>query len=361
MHRRNRRSSSLANRLRREPPAALRGKAAVAWRARRIAWRIALLSVAWGGCWDATAPAAYLWIDYHAGPTTATSTPASVWTPEMWGWVSLSTAGAGAGVVNPLNTGQNAWRVTDSAATIPNPAYVTELTARAAADAVTHGWRFATTARYVTDYGTGPNLGLSAYFGGRAYHLMFDFSPSGDLLAALHDETPRTHHVAGATSGAGAFHRFELQYEPGTAIVTFSVDGRTVDSQWNGVPLAHANTFQWGNSNQAGGNRGAMEFRDVALEIGPFAPGDFNNDGIADGRDFLLWQSSLGAGLDRVGDGNNDGRVDQADLALWRQGFGSTAPSSIGVPEPAAAGLIAWAAMAAGRGRRRRGAVMGER
>lgn len=291
-----------------------------------------------------SATASYLWIDYHAGPTTPSSTPATVWTPDMWGWTSLNAAGAGVGSVNVLNTGRNAWRVTDSLPTIPNPAYVTELNSRAAADAVTSGWRFTTTARYVTDNGTGANMGLSAFFGGRAYHLMLDLTSGGDLQATLYDETSRIYQLTSGGTGASAFHRFELQYAPGAAVVAFSLDGRAIDAQWNGVALTHANTFQWGNSNQAGSNRGAMEFRDVTLEIGPFVAGDFNNDGIADGRDFLLWQNSLGAGIDRIGDGNNDGRVDTADLALWRQSFGvraaSAAPSDAAVPEPAAWGMM---------------------
>jgi serralysin len=66
--------------------------------------------------------------------------------------------------------------------------------------------------------------------------------------------------------------------------------------------------------------------------------GDFNDDGLVDGRDFVVWQRGLGAtGSGLPADANNDGVVNAADLSVWRQQFGtlgtiSGAASS--VPEP---------------------------
>jgi hypothetical protein len=282
------------------------------------------------------ANASYLYIDYHAGPTTPQSTPANVWSPLQWGWVDLNVAGAAGGVVNPAGNGENAWRITDSLAAIPNPAYVSALSTSAIANAARDGWRLAANARYLNDFGGGANMGLSAYLGNRAYHLMLDLTPAGDLQATLHDETQRVYRLTTSGNGAAAVHRFELQNSPGGATVAFKFDGQTIDAQWDGTALAHAATVQWGNSNQSLGNRGAMDFQEVVFEIGPFPEqtADFDADGDVDGRDFLVWQRTLGSPFDRAADGNADGRVDGADLTIWRQDYGKPATAASAIPEP---------------------------
>jgi hypothetical protein len=280
------------------------------------------------------AAASYIFIDYHAGPTTPQSTPASVWSPELWGWVDLNTLGAAAGVVNPLGTGMNAWRITDAIPTAPNPAYVSALTPSAITNAARDGWRLSSYARYVNDFGAGANMGLSAFIGGRAYHLGLDLTASGDLQATLNDETPRTYQLTTGGTGASAFHRFELQNTPGSSAVAFEFDGQVINAQWDGVaaPPNHDSIVNWGNQL---GPRGVMDFQDVAFEIGPFVEqtADFDADGDADGQDFLSWQRTLGSTFDHAADGNFDGRVDGADLAIWRQAFGRPAAAQA-IPEP---------------------------
>lgn len=56
----------------------------------------------------------------------------------------------------------------------------------------------------------------------------------------------------------------------------------------------------------------------------PAETGDFNNDAVVDGNDFLAWQRGLGStNAQRAdGDSNSDGDVDAGDLAVWRQQFG---------------------------------------
>lgn len=89
----------------------------------------------------------------------------------------------------------------------------------------------------------------------------------------------------------------------------------------------------------------------------PAEDADFNNDGIVDGNDFLIWQRGFGApGTNLTGDADGNGTVNAADLAIWKNKFGTAgATSSVdAVPEPATAtlALMAVAAAVASRSRR---------
>lgn len=72
------------------------------------------------------------------------------------------------------------------------------------------------------------------------------------------------------------------------------------------------------------------------------AEADFNQNGVVDGADFLIWQrgSGLVSGATRaLGDANADGAVNQFDLAIWRGQYGATTNAPVAaVPEPATLG-----------------------
>ncbi len=72
------------------------------------------------------------------------------------------------------------------------------------------------------------------------------------------------------------------------------------------------------------------------VSIVPVLPGDFDEDGDVDGRDFLAWQRNPGIG----------------NLADWQGNYGAGALSAISVPEPGSFVLMAFfcAAVLAGRG-----------
>ncbi len=290
--------------------------------------------------------ASSIYVEYHAGVTTPTSTPGKVWSPELWGWRDLNAGligAAGVGVVNSGGSGLNAWRVTDQQASTTNPIYVTDFLQQDLARIAAEGWRMRSVIRYVDDFGGDRNLGMSAFLGGRAYHVMLDLAASGDLRATLYDETPRTFQITTGGAGTAAFHRFQLLNRPGSAVAEFAVDGVVRDGGWDGVPLPeHASNVQWGNSDQALSNRGVADYQEVTFEIGPFIEtvGDFDGNGVTDGRDFLWWQRDAGATLDKIADANGDGVVDAADLTVWRRNYGLVADdsrqSSQVVPEPPA-------------------------
>ena len=56
---------------------------------------------------------------------------------------------------------------------------------------------------------------------------------------------------------------------------------------------------------------------------------DFNDDGIVDGSDFLIWQRNYGSTVPPLtnGDANGDGSVTADDLAVWRDQFGGPPPT----------------------------------
>lgn len=72
-------------------------------------------------------------------------------------------------------------------------------------------------------------------------------------------------------------------------------------------------------------------------------PGDFDGNGVVNGKDFLLWQRQCGMnGLyplaNLPADGNADGVVDMVDFSLWQQHFGSlsrlgTLAAHVAIPE----------------------------
>jgi hypothetical protein len=85
--------------------------------------------------------------------------------------------------------------------------------------------------------------------------------------------------------------------------------------------------------------------------------GDYDQDGDADGADFLLWERTLGSTTMLAADGNGNGVVDAGDLDVWEIDFGAAAGAISAIPEPT--GAMAWlmsavpALSSAARARRR--------
>jgi hypothetical protein len=84
-------------------------------------------------------------------------------------------------------------------------------------------------------------------------------------------------------------------------------------------------------------------------------PGDYNDDGVVDAADYVVWRNDLGTtglALGTGADGNGNGVIDAGDHTVWREYFGELAGGSVAlatVPEPHSAialglfaGLVAW-------------------
>lgn len=99
-------------------------------------------------------------------------------------------------------------------------------------------------------------------------------------------------------------------------------------------------------------NNDAAEFR---IMTAPALPADFNGDGFVNASDLAIWKSA--AGTTSAGDANGDGLTDGADFLVWQRSLGASAGSSsaiAGVPEPAAAAMMALGAVAFVAASRRR-------
>jgi T5SS/PEP-CTERM-associated repeat protein len=78
-------------------------------------------------------------------------------------------------------------------------------------------------------------------------------------------------------------------------------------------------------------------------------PGDYNQNGVVDAPDYVLWRNTLGqAGAGLAADGSANGVVDQVDYDLWKSrygalaGFGRTtnARNNVTAPEPSTVALL---------------------
>jgi autotransporter-associated beta strand protein len=105
---------------------------------------------------------------------------------------------------------------------------------------------------------------------------------------------------------------------------------------------------------------GTGELR-VTTFLPPALVGDYNQDGIVDSADYVLWRNNVGTtSLPNRASGNT-GPIGPADYDAWRQHFGQTVVGSgaevegAAVPEPARGGLAALLMLSLGlkRGRQR--------
>ena len=77
----------------------------------------------------------------------------------------------------------------------------------------------------------------------------------------------------------------------------------------------------------------------LVTEIGPTLVGDYNDDGIVDAADYVVWRKNLGMMTTLPNrDTANGGAISMDDFDSWRENFGNTAlrrgRNSVSTPEP---------------------------
>ena len=77
----------------------------------------------------------------------------------------------------------------------------------------------------------------------------------------------------------------------------------------------------------------------------PELAGDYNENGVVDAADYVIWRDTLGSDSDLIADGNGNDLIDAGDYDVWRTHFGQTigsgsATESASVPEPSTLLLI---------------------
>jgi hypothetical protein len=95
-------------------------------------------------------------------------------------------------------------------------------------------------------------------------------------------------------------------------------DGRSLEIV---EPLGNSNDpANWRASTAVGGTPG------IGPPVSPPMPGDFDDNHLVDGHDFLVWQRGLGTAAPNAttthGDADGDRDVDGSDLAIWAANFG---------------------------------------
>ncbi|BBO34192.1 PEP-CTERM sorting domain-containing protein [Lacipirellula parvula] len=90
-------------------------------------------------------------------------------------------------------------------------------------------------------------------------------------------------------------------------------------------------------------NLSVEDFQIAAKEINAAAklPGDYDNNDVVDGGDFLLWQRTLHSTTELEADGSLNGVIDADDLTLWKENFGRVTTTSVSpIPEPSTLVLL---------------------
>jgi hypothetical protein len=86
----------------------------------------------------------------------------------------------------------------------------------------------------------------------------------------------------------------------------------------------------------------------VNLPPAPQPNGDYDENGVVDAADYVVWRKTLNESASPAGsgaDGDESGTIDAGDYEFWRARFGNSVPAAtaetaVAVPEPLTTGLI---------------------
>jgi hypothetical protein len=203
---------------------------------------------------------------------------------------------------------------------------------------------------------------LGAGFGGPTILQTPAIALTGLAAGALKLQFDSAWRTSGSQTG-----EITVQYGAGPETTVLSWSSQSADPNFHATNLNE--TVFVDLANPAGASSAVLRFKYTGtdnwfwaidnLKVGTGGNADFDNDGDADGADFLIWQKNVGTGTTFAqGDADGSGSVNAADLAIWKAQFGMTglATGAVGaVPEPAAAAMAVLGLFVAAGARRRRG------
>ncbi len=156
------------------------------------------------------------------------------------------------------------------------------------------------------------------------------------------------------------------------ALTLFSTNGTTTLATANSNPagvvesianllLPTAGTY----FAQITGADDTIQLYQLSLTATPILLGDYNQDGVVDAADYVVWRNSQGESVatGTGADGSFDGQITSADYTVWRAHFGQSSGAGAGggsglseaaVPEPATSSLLLFALSTIALGWRRR-------
>jgi hypothetical protein len=145
----------------------------------------------------------------------------------------------------------------------------------------------------------------------------------------------------------GQWHRVTFDVLPSNFIALGDDDIEDALTEVAHFRILHNPLTSFTGASPPGGAEFFLDNIQALSSVEPEPPtGDYNQNGVVDAADYVIWRSTLGDSVANEGDGadgDRSGEVDSGDYNYWRERFGNvdTQPArAAAVPEPTAVALI---------------------
>ena len=217
-------------------------------------------------------------ISYDAG---LSGDPITAPDPQTQGWIYTNTDPSNPDLsvtdVSPdATTGLNAWNITDNTTAGNTKAYYeANLNSVEQAEANENGWVMKAAVRHLDNFEIG-NVATLLQYGDQHQHrflLWFRIESNGNLSVILSGGGGGTYLITNDGTGADAYHDYEIQYDPDTAIATFLVDSVVYNTTWTGETSSNSPVSAVRFGSGSSGNKGSTNYNKVTFEV---LPGKFD-------------------------------------------------------------------------------------
>jgi hypothetical protein len=167
-------------------------------------------------------------------------------------------------------------------------------------------------------------------------------APTGTCIAGLGN--PITLVATASTSNAGGSILDVRFYDGATPLGSGSLQAGTWTYSWTSTSA----TLGTHSVTAVAVDNTAVTATSAPITVQFLIPGDGNNDGVVDGKDYGVWQNGYGRSDGfMTGDYNGDGIVDGKDYGVWQNNYGHTSASGDVVAAASLEDATAQAPMAA--------------